>query len=904
MNLFLLLISCTNSEKSNDGNVLVDSDGDGFDISEDCRDDDASINPSAEEICDEVDNNCDGQIDEGLLDTFYVDADGDGHGNDNFPLEACVQPENYVVSNQDCDDGNEFVSPDMEESCDGIDNNCDGEIDEGVQINFFVDADGDGFGDSTQTVEACSMGLGLSEVDGDCDDENVEVSPNAIEICDGIDNNCIDGIDESSALDAVVWYLDFDSDEYGTSSDTQNACVAPEGYVATADDCDDLSTDINPGIPEICNNIDDDCDGVIDEADSTDAQTWYLDYDNDGYGENGYEQTSCYAPLGYVDNDDDCAPIDANANPAASELCNGVDDDCDEDIDEDDAIDAQTWFIDYDDDGYGEATFSLVTCTPPAGYVSNANDCSPNDPNVHPGAPEGCDGIDTNCDGQLGSDEVDGDGDGHLMCADCNDNNIDIYPDAPMVCDDVDNNCDGFIDFDGDQDGFSAFGCGGSDCLDIDASIFPDLNGDCFYCGDGFLDSGEFCDDGGTQAGDGCSDLCIIEDNTICAGEPSICETDAEPDPFHFTSTDGVEFQTTVASQSITLSGFYGGLVASVSSNDTTPSLVVNGVNVQSTTATVAAGDDIAISMSSANDFSILHQATLTLGNHSTTWDLTTKNECVAGSEIFSTVLDADGDGFSDSVEFIVPEGCEEIEVVMWGAGGGGGGDYCGTGGGAGGFGGGGAFASATLSVTPLEILDVHVGMGGDGGSYSHATTGGGHSGVFRVDEPLIIAGAGGGAGGSWHGATGANGGAGGGLVGLSGGVASPGSGSGGAGGTQTSGGTGGAGGITNGGYLFGGQRTTTGHSGTGTGGSGYYGGGSGSGAGSCCFPGGGGGGGSSFIPSNGTTEDGSGVTPGGSSHTDYPGGTIGYGANPSGDCAQFGNDGGNGYVLIRWFDN
>ena len=119
------------------------------------------MNPNALEICDGFDNNCDGEIDEGVTQTFYADEDGDGFGDPSVVKEACDILEGYVVSGNDCDDQNDSVYPAANELCDGLDNDCDGGIDEEVGSLFYVDADGDGIGDSEQMVTQCEPDLGL-----------------------------------------------------------------------------------------------------------------------------------------------------------------------------------------------------------------------------------------------------------------------------------------------------------------------------------------------------------------------------------------------------------------------------------------------------------------------------------------------------------------------------------------------------------------------------------------------------------------------------------------------------------------------------------------------------------------------------------------------------------------------
>ncbi len=197
--------------------------------------------------------------------TYYADADGDGYGDDANSLAACTQPTGYVSDNSDCDDSDPAINPGAIEICDGIDNDCDNMIDEGLTVTtYYADTDGDSYGDNSSTLDACVQPTGYVTDNTDCDDNNAAINPGATEICDGIDNNCDNMIDEGLAF--VTYYADTDSDGYGDNSSSVSDCTQPAGYVTDNTDCNDSNAAINPGASEICDGIDNNCDNQVDEG--------------------------------------------------------------------------------------------------------------------------------------------------------------------------------------------------------------------------------------------------------------------------------------------------------------------------------------------------------------------------------------------------------------------------------------------------------------------------------------------------------------------------------------------------------------------------------------------------------------------------------------------------------------
>ncbi len=369
----------------------------------DCDDADASRHPSAVEVCDDVDQDCDGVADDEPEDptTWTRDLDGDGWGDPAGATQlACDQPEGYALPG-DCDDGVASIHPDAEESCDDVDRDCDGDPTAGATDPevVYADVDADGYGDAMTPSFACDEGGGWLFDASDCDDLDPEVHPGADERCNEVDDDCDTNVDES-ATDRTTWYLDRDGDGYGLDGSTTLECSVPADYAALGGDCDDSDAAVSPGDLEVCGGADEDCDGTTDEADASDASTWYDDDDGDSYGDAAASQTACTAPAGTVADDTDCDDTDAGVSPAGVESCGGADEDCDGTTDEADAADAVDHYDAAAGDGYGDAATPTHSCLP-AGRVTDATDCDDTDAGANPAEVEVCgDAVDEDCDGR------------------------------------------------------------------------------------------------------------------------------------------------------------------------------------------------------------------------------------------------------------------------------------------------------------------------------------------------------------------------------------------------------------------------------------------------------------------------------------------------------------------------
>ena len=297
--------------------------------STDCNDNNSAIRPTATEICNSFDDDCDGLTNEGItFITYYADNDGDGFGNPNASLSACTPPSGYVTNNSDCNDASAIIKPGAVELCNLVDDNCNGQINEGLLFaNYYIDTDQDGYGAGTATNSCTPLFGNYVTNNFDCNNNNANIRPNAIEICNSIDDNCNNLVDDG--LTFINYYIDTDGDGFGAGTATNSCTNLGSGYSTNNTDCNNTNAAIRPSASEVCNAIDDNCNSSIDEG--LQFSNYYLDVDHDGY----YLSivSACVSPgvsyglIGIALGD--CNDNNFNINAGATEICgNGIDENC------------------------------------------------------------------------------------------------------------------------------------------------------------------------------------------------------------------------------------------------------------------------------------------------------------------------------------------------------------------------------------------------------------------------------------------------------------------------------------------------------------------------------------------------------------------------------------------------
>ena len=421
--------NCNIGEVGDDGYVV------------DCNDGNANIYPGAIENCDDSeDNNCDGIINENCQGFCLSDSSCSvDYYSENYCVDSSVYRDlhDYSCVNFKC---TENIFENFVRACD---NGCD----VGVCIeSSCVDNDFDGY-------DGCDLGeVGDDGNQKDCNDNNIDVYPGAIEVCNNVDDDCDSSVDENLRS---FFYLDNDEDGYGNTVSGDFSCGG-DNYVLIGGDCNDNNINVNPEAVEVCDEIDNDCSNGVDDGVKN---SYYRDIDGDGYGDKNYVITSCVVPVGYVEDNTDC-------NDADRTVFKNVE-----------------LYFDNDGDGYGFYIWDIfcVGDIPLEGTSFNDYDIDDNNPLVNV--------IDCELDGFCSEG---------FSCIEgiCREDELIVLG---SICGNgiVEGNeeCD-------DGNNIEEDGCF-SNCR------FPVVES--FLCGNSIIDEGEECDDGNDVSSDECSSNCKNE---------------------------------------------------------------------------------------------------------------------------------------------------------------------------------------------------------------------------------------------------------------------------------------------------------------------------------------------------------------------------------------------------------
>jgi len=524
---------------------VVDQDGDGWSPPDDCDDTNPDINPNALEHCDGVDNDCDGAVDDGNPDTFGGEACGNHLGTCEQGHKVCVNT--AVFSGQVLCVGGVGPAADI---CDGLDNDCDGETDEDFRAGGAISmTDLDGtvkhLGDACG-VGACAGGTVVCGEGGAelvCDSHGLA----DVDVCDGVDNDCDGETDEDFVAGGAVTYTDLDGTAGLSLGDACGAGVCAGGEVVCAEDKATLTcSTVDQASADVCDNQDNDCDGAVDEDYIPGGSVTYTDMN----GTAGLAKGQACGVGACADGQVVCAPDTISltcttAVLAGPDVCDGADNDCDGDTDEDfvtggkvsyDDPSGATGLVKGDGCGVGACAGGTVTCTPDGTGLTCTTAASM--------SADICDGVDNDCDGVTDEDFIAGgtvtfttpDGQSGLVKgADCGvgacaGGKVVCSSDGTALtcstfgalaadkCDGVDNDCDGVTD---------------EDFIDGGSVTYTDLSGATGLvkgdtCGVGVCGGGTVvCDPSGSQL------TCTTRDQAsadLCDGLDNDCDGETDED--------------------------------------------------------------------------------------------------------------------------------------------------------------------------------------------------------------------------------------------------------------------------------------------------------------------------------------------------------------------------------------